>query len=81
MKTCETCQYFDPKHPAPELQDEENIGECRAHPPMITITGCAPNVYWGMFPAVYADEWCGEWLAGIRNSASPDSTKEPEGPK
>ena len=48
---CETCRYFRP----PETHHEENLGQCRRHPPQ-GVGGNQPACW----PLVEQVRWCGE---------------------
>ena len=53
-KKCETCVYS---------YVEEKYRECRLNPP-VAMLGNQHNdesIYWGVFPYVYHDDWCGQW--------------------
>ena len=48
MKTCKECKYFQ------RYCGENSLGDCRKRAPI------ADKEYDGVFPIMFADEWCGE---------------------
>ncbi|SEL11639.1 hypothetical protein SAMN05216359_105253 [Roseateles sp. YR242] len=55
-RTCSDCKHY---RPAPtDSATVAEYGECRAHPPTVIVIGDEPV---SEFPAVNADEGCGEW--------------------
>ncbi len=59
---CKTCKYF-------MLIERVKKGRCRRFPPTINTawTGANPLGFHTNYPAVYNDQWCGEFI-----EAEPD---------
>ncbi len=51
MNNCATCKWWKPL--------ANNYGRCHANPPQLDNVEC--DQYWGLFPKIHGDEFCGQW--------------------
>ena len=65
-QTCKICKFF-----MPIVQVKK--GRCRRYPPTINTarTGANPLGFYTNYPAVYNDQWCGEFVAAIAEQPEP----------
>ena len=70
MDKCKTCKFFDQTSSGnlnQKQQLEDGIGRCVRYPPSVYIHDDSPlfpdeePIEW-YCPAVYDDQWCGEWV-------------------
>jgi hypothetical protein len=57
-RNCTNCAHF--RRAPSETAEEQDFGECRAHPPLLIVVDDEPV---SMYPLVTADEYCGEHRA------------------
>lgn len=79
MNECSTCRFFAPH---PQGDNHEVTGDCRRNPPTILpfnwkdhMNVEAPDLtlMHTVWPAVYDDTWCGEWLGKPEQANSSTS--------
>lgn len=76
---CGNCRYWNNASGEPP----EKKACCRRYPPVVPATDGAviESHFVGVFPVVYADNWCGEWLGRLGHDGQrlpkPDNLPDP----
>lgn len=85
---CWDCRFFETVTPMDRGQPPEHEcqeGQCRRHPPVTDHGQRDSEVNYAVFPIVFADDWCGEFVPRThrkgckdRTSAAQESKSDPD---
>ena len=73
MEKCVACQYYD-RDNGQASERGVRWGKCRRSGPMVHPTSAKTYMVEGIWPSVRDDDWCGQFTADKRRSASPETS-------